>query len=1297
MTEERAVPAAERAGLNVEVIVVGAGFAGLYALARLRELKFSVVVLEAGSEVGGTWYWNRYPGLRCDIPTTDYSYSWDPELEDEWRWSEKYATQPEILRYLTHVADRHDLRRDIRFDTRVTGAVWDESAEVWRVTTERGNVLVARYVVMATGALSVPKPVDVPGLGDFTGEVVTTARWPQAGLDVTGRRVAVVGTGSSGIQVIPLLAREAAELTVFQRTPAFSLPARNGAAPEYRVRMLAEDRAGYREAARSSSGGVPLRPPAHRAEDLTPEQQRELCEAAWQAGEISALNEVFADHLTDPGANAVLAEFLREKIRETVRDPVTAEALCPRDFPFMAKRPCFDTGYYETFNAPHVRLVDIRSTPITRVVERGIETSAGVTEVDTLVFATGYDAMTGALLAVNPAGREGRTLREAWAHGPRTYLGLMSAGFPNLFMITGPGSPSVLSNMIVAIEQHVVWVTDCLAALRADSLHTIEPTATAEQGWVQHVNDCADVTLFPQAESWYLGANVPGKPRVFMPYVGGVGVYRDICDAVAEEDYLGFRRTGPQGERCADGVIARLRPNVAALLRELQAAGEPDLGALPLLDEIDTRRVLAAVATGRRRPPQVAEVRYGVLPWGLPYRLYRPEGPGPHPVVVHLVAAPWLLPDPGPDAFARDLARRAGVIVVSTAPTAGADSRRAVVEAADAVRWVALQCAELGGTAAPVAVAGWSGGADLAAGVAHALRGDPAAPVVQLLVNPVGPGDADPTGQPPAVVVLGELDPAHDDGAARAAALVEAGVPTTTIVARGHIHASLAIVDLLSGEADRDRSAAALRRNLAPPRRDGGQPMEHARHFYIGGRWVAPSGSRTLPVIDPATEQEIETIALGETADVDAAVTAARRAFGTWSQTSVQERLHLLDRIIEIYTKRAQEIGESISREVGAPRALAVDVQAAVGVIHLETTRKVLADFVFERRHGSTLVVHEPIGVCALITPWNWPIHQIVPKVAAALATGCTMVLKPSEVAPLNALLLAEVLDEAGVPAGVFNLVNGDGATVGAALAAHPGVDMVSFTGSTRAGVEVARAAAPTVKRVIQELGGKSANILLDGDDLAALVARDVGVLCTNSGQSCNAPTRMLVPATRMAEAVQAAAAAAEAVVVGPPGAKDTEMGPLASAAQFRTVQDYIARGIAEGATLVAGGPGRPDGLESGYYVRPTVFADVDNSMTIAREEIFGPVLVLIGYTDEDDAVRIADDSDYGLSAWVSGDAARARALAHRLRAGEVHLNGADTDFGAPYGGYRRSGNGREFGAAGFAEYLETKSILGFE
>ncbi len=472
--------------------------------------------------------------------------------------------------------------------------------------------------------------------------------------------------------------------------------------------------------------------------------------------------------------------------------------------------------------------------------------------------------------------------------------------------------------------------------------------------------------------------------------------------------------------------------------------------------------------------------------------------------------------------------------------------------------------------------------------------------------------------------------------------------------------------------------------------------MEHAQQFYIGGKWVAPLTSETLEVINPATEQAITSIAMGSAEDVDAAVAAARAAFETFSLTSKDERLALLDSIIAVYSRRLEELAEIISQEMGAPLSLSRAAQAVAGLAHLATARAVLADFEFERAMGSTLLVREPVGVCGMITPWNWPLNQIACKVAPALATGCTMVLKPSEVAPLNAILFAEILDEAGVPPGVFNLVNGDGINVGAALSAHPDIDMMSFTGSTRAGVEVARAAAPTVKRVAQELGGKSANIILDDADLAAVVARDMTGMCTNSGQSCNAPTRMLVPAARMDEAAAIASAAASAVVVGDPNEATTMIGPVVSATQYSRIQQLIEKGIGEGATLETGGPGKPDGLETGYYVRPTVFSHVSNDMTIAREEIFGPVLVMIGYEDDDDAVRIANDTLYGLSGYISGDSDRARSMARRIRSGNVHLNGAGPDFNAPFGGYRRSGNGREWGALGFDEYLETKAIMGY-
>jgi aldehyde dehydrogenase (NAD+) len=472
--------------------------------------------------------------------------------------------------------------------------------------------------------------------------------------------------------------------------------------------------------------------------------------------------------------------------------------------------------------------------------------------------------------------------------------------------------------------------------------------------------------------------------------------------------------------------------------------------------------------------------------------------------------------------------------------------------------------------------------------------------------------------------------------------------------------------------------------------------VDHVKQFYIGGQWVAPRTDTMLEVVNPATEQAITSIAMGGAEDVDAAVAAAKEAFETFSQTTRQERLDLLDSVVAVYTRRLEELADVISQEMGAPLSLARAAQAVAGLGHLGTARAVLADFEFDRPMGGTLVTREPVGVCGLITPWNWPLNQIACKVGPALATGCTMVLKPSEVAPLNAILFAEILDEAGVPAGVFNLVNGDGLGVGAPLAAHPDVDMVSFTGSTRAGIEVARAAAPTVKRVAQELGGKSANIILDDADLKAVITRDVGNMCTNSGQSCNAPSRMLVPAARMEEAAAIAAEAARDIVVGDPRDETTRIGPVVSATQYSRIQQLIEKGIGEGAKLEVGGPGKPEGLETGYFVRPTVFSHVSNDMTIAREEIFGPVLVLIGYEDDDDAVRIANDTLYGLSGYISGSPDRAKAMARRLRTGNVHLNGAGPDFNAPFGGYRQSGNGREWGALGFEEYLETKAIMGY-
>lgn len=465
--------------------------------------------------------------------------------------------------------------------------------------------------------------------------------------------------------------------------------------------------------------------------------------------------------------------------------------------------------------------------------------------------------------------------------------------------------------------------------------------------------------------------------------------------------------------------------------------------------------------------------------------------------------------------------------------------------------------------------------------------------------------------------------------------------------------------------------------------------------FYIDGAWVDPVAARTLDVINPATEQAVARISLGGAEDVDRAVKAAQRAFISFSRTSRQERINLLEAILAEYVRRQDDMALAITTEMGAPVALARKAQAYMGAAHLSTAIAVLKDYEFEEARGSTLISREPIGVCAFITPWNWPSNQIGCKVAPALAVGCTMVLKPSEVAPLSGLLWAEIMDAAGVPAGVFNLINGDGPGVGAALSSHAGVDMVSFTGSTRAGVEVARNAAPTIKRVHQELGGKSANIILDDADIPAAVAAGVARIMNNSGQSCNAPTRMLVPRARMDEVKAAAKAAAEGLTVGDPTG-DVTLGPVVSDVQWNKIQTLIAKGIEEGATLVAGGVGRPDDLTAGYFVKPTIFADVARDATIAREEIFGPVLSIIPYDTEEEAVEIANDTVYGLAAYVqSGDIAHARDIARQLRAGQVIINNAGPDLMAPFGGFKQSGNGREWGDHAFAEFLEVKATLG--
>ena len=530
---------AVRAPERFDVVIVGAGFGGMFMLHRLRGLGLSAVVFEAASGVGGTWWWNRYPGARCDVESMQYSYSFDDALQQDWSWSERFAAQPEILRYAEHVADRFDLRRDIRFETRVTHAAFDEATARWAVRTDRGDAVSAQHVVMATGCLSTARIPDFKGLGDFRGATYHTGHWPHGGVDFSGMRVAVIGTGSSAIQAIPVIARQAAHVHVFQRTPNFSIPSRNAPMDEDYEHSWKERYPERRAKARMMRTGIdyPLNPVS--ALEVSEAERRREYEKRWAAGG-TAFVAAFNDIITNAAANETAAEFVRDQIRAIVKDPRTAALLCPPNHPIATKRICVDTDYFATFNRPNVTLHDARTWPVEEITAQGVRTAEGETAVDAIVFATGFDAMTGTLLAIDIRGREGLALREKWTAGPVTYLGLMTAGFPNMFMITGPGSPSVLSNMIVSIEQHVDWISGLLGTMASRGTATVEATPGAEENWVRHVNEVAHKTLYPQANSWYMGVNVPGKPQVFMPYIGGVGAYRELCDDIARKGYEGF-------------------------------------------------------------------------------------------------------------------------------------------------------------------------------------------------------------------------------------------------------------------------------------------------------------------------------------------------------------------------------------------------------------------------------------------------------------------------------------------------------------------------------------------------------------------------------------------------------------------------------------------------------------------------------------------------------------------------------------------------------------------------------------
>lgn len=532
---------------DYDVVVVGAGLSGLYAVYKLRELGMRVHGFESAEGVGGTWYHNRYPGARCDVESVDYSYSFDDELQQEWTWTERFATQPEILGYLEHVADRHSLRSAYEFLTRVVSAVYDEDRRVWMVTTDTGTTVTSRFCIFATGVLSATNLPDIPGRDSFGGECYHTGEWPHHEVDFGGKRVGVIGTGSSGIQSIPLIAREADEVVVFQRSPNYSIPAGNRPLTQ---ELIDEIKATYperRRLSRASGGGTPFNANPQGALEVDDTERKRIYDEWWQRGGY-LFAKAFPDQTASLAANDTAREYVEARIREMVSDPEIADQLIPDDHPIGTKRIVTDDGYFETFNRDNVTLVNLRRTPIEEISEHGVRTSGGVYELDILVFATGFDAMTGALARIDIRGRRGKSLHEEWSAGPRTYLGLTAAGFPNMFILTGPGSPSVLANMVLGAEQHVDWVAGCLRHLAEHELTTIEASEQAVDGWVAECNAKAAGTLFPQANSWYMGANIPGKPRVFMPYIGGFGNYGSICDEVAGAGYKGFVLTGAADE-----------------------------------------------------------------------------------------------------------------------------------------------------------------------------------------------------------------------------------------------------------------------------------------------------------------------------------------------------------------------------------------------------------------------------------------------------------------------------------------------------------------------------------------------------------------------------------------------------------------------------------------------------------------------------------------------------------------------------------------------------------------------------
>lgn len=849
----------------LDAVVVGAGFSGLYMLYHLREAGYSVRVYEAAEDVGGTWYWNRYPGARCDIESIYYNYTFSKEILNEWTWSSRYAEQPEILSYINFVADKLDLRRDIQFKTRVTAARYNEQNRNWEIWLEDGTAVTCEYFIAAVGALSAANIPELKGLNRFKGEMYHTGRWPHEKVDFSGKRVGVIGTGSSGIQGIPAIAKEAGHLTVFQRTPQYSCPAQNHPYDAEAIRNARKNYDEIKQMMRYSMHGVPSGPAMQSALEDTPFERERKYEKAWQSGGLFTMLYTYNDIYLLPEANETAASFIRSKIKQTVHDPETAQKLMPTYF-YAAKRPVIDTDYFETYNRENVALVDIKAAPITGVTPNGIRTSDAEYPLDIIVFATGFDAMTGPLFRIDIRGKNGLSLKDKWANGAelKTFLGLATAGFPNMFMLTGPQSPSVLSNMMISIEQHVEWVADCIDHLRKHNLEAFEATTEAEEFWSRQCHAVANMTLLTKTDSWYMGANIEGKPRGFLAFSGGVGLYRLLCDDIAARGYEGFTSLPPQGAvdegNVKEGFFKKnLDPQAWFILKQLDSTGMPPMEQL----EPEMARASADFRLLAGAPEAVQKVENRTIPIEgaeIAVRIYTPEGEGPFPVLVYYHGGGWVIGNlETVDVPCRMLANRAGCIVVSVDYRLAPEHKfpTAAEDAYAAVQWVAEHAVEIGADPGRIAVGGDSAGGNLAAVVSLMAReqGGPSL-AYQMLFYPVTNHSYDTdsyrenaegyfltkntmvwfwnhylrdemdgqhpyaspllaedlSGLPPALVITAGFDPLRDEGEAYAERLKAAGVPVEATRYDGMIHGFIWMPGVLAASRDAiNRAANALK------------------------------------------------------------------------------------------------------------------------------------------------------------------------------------------------------------------------------------------------------------------------------------------------------------------------------------------------------------------------------------------------------------------------------------------------------------------------------------------------------